>query len=284
MKKVEINPFVRFLNAYPILPAHSPYSLGYDCRIFFIMNGTLYIKTENESFTVNKNCLIYIPAGVKYHISYPDSMLCEVLAINFDFTKKYRFITEPLTPVSSLNADPSKILSDTIPDEFSNIIFLECNQTLRSFFSFIYHESLIKTVSYDEKISALLKYMLLTIYSNNTLGHSYLNTDKLSEITKYILVNYSDNELTNTNLAKKFGYHPYYLSSLFRDSFGLTLHQYILNIRIESSKELLRHTNLSIGEISNLTGFNSSSYFTQKFKHTTGVTPLSYRQSNKHQL
>lgn len=78
---------------------------------------------------------------------------------------------------------------------------------------------------------------------------------------------------------------PYHFLRLFKQSMGLTPHQYILQCRLNQAKHLLQHSNLSIVEIATQTGFCDQSHLTRYFKRMTGVTPrqlLQFRSvSNK---
>ena len=98
---VEINPFIRYLNIFPLLTTFAQGSIGYDCRIFFVLDGSIFVHVENKDYVVKKNNLIYIPAGVKYSINYPDNKFHDVMTINFDFSKKYA-ISIPLSSGATL--------------------------------------------------------------------------------------------------------------------------------------------------------------------------------------
>jgi len=67
--------------------------------------------------------------------------------------------------------------------------------------------------------------------------------------------------------------------------FELTPSDYIRNTRLEHAKELLIHTQLSIGLIAEQTGFSSQSYFARCFKTVYGHSPKQYRnlQKNKNE-
>lgn len=54
-----------------------------------------------------------------------------------------------------------------------------------------------------------------------------------------------------------------------------------MNIKIDTSKELLRFTNLSIKEIANKVGFENSLYFSRLFKQETNLSPSEYRKKSK---
>lgn len=278
MNIFQIDPYVRFFNIYPILTTCNPYSVGYDCRIFVVLKGTMSVVFEDCKHIIQKNNLIFIPAGTKYKIVINDFSHFKAISVNFDFSKKYAAIfKEKLDPVSSSNVK-DKILSDTIPREFSSELTFECGSLMDQFF-LMHHESLSKNQYTSEKISALLKYILLSMYSSISTDDTSYPSQTLNNITTYILNNYSDCELTNEAIASAFGYHPYYINTIFKNSFGITMHQYILNLRIQSAKTILSSVSTtSINDVAEISGFNSASYFSQIFKKYTGLSPLEYRK------
>jgi AraC family transcriptional regulator len=60
---------------------------------------------------------------------------------------------------------------------------------------------------------------------------------------------------------------------LFKNSFGQTPYQYILQRRIEKGKYLLQHSKLSTEEIAAMVGFGDRSHFAKYLKRFTGLTP-----------
>lgn len=70
---------------------------------------------------------------------------------------------------------------------------------------------------------------------------------------------------------------------LFKNEFGISPYKYISNIRLKKSKQMLRSSNLPIGEIAKSMGFCDSRYFSNWFKKSTGIPPKDYRTltSNK---
>lgn len=86
-------------------------------------------------------------------------------------------------------------------------------------------------------------------------------------------------KVTMTDLAGHLGYNKNYLSTKFCREVGMSVNQYILHLRLERAKLLLRNTNESVQEISDALGFGSISYFSAQFKAETGMTPTDYRHS-----
>ena len=65
---------------------------------------------------------------------------------------------------------------------------------------------------------------------------------------------------------------------LFKRETNMTPAEYVIMIRIEKSKKLLRRNDYSITEIALKCGFNSSAHFSSSFHSFTQKTPTGYRQ------
>ena len=78
-------------------------------------------------------------------------------------------------------------------------------------------------------------------------------------------------------IANAAGLSEYHFLRMFKQSTGLTPHQYVINQRIERGKELLKKTDMSVTEIAYLLGFSTPAHFTHHFRRKTGVTPSSRR-------
>ena len=97
-------------------------------------------------------------------------------------------------------------------------------------------------------------------------------------ITEYINANYSQ-KITLDDIAKKVYLSRSYISTVFKDEMGVSLTDYIRDVRIEKSKLLLLDNKVRIVDISGLCGFDDQSYFTKVFRSCVGVTPKKYREN-----
>ncbi len=64
----------------------------------------------------------------------------------------------------------------------------------------------------------------------------------------------------------------------FRQTFGTSPHQYVINQRIAHASGLLEGTDTPISEVARLSGFTSCSYFGAQFRRATGMSPGEYRR------
>jgi AraC-like DNA-binding protein len=84
-----------------------------------------------------------------------------------------------------------------------------------------------------------------------------------------------------SDMARLVDYSPDYLARLFKASFGVPPHQYVLRRRIERAKGLLLDRGRSIAEVAHACGFATQSHFTSVFKSRLGITPAAYRLGSK---
>ena len=69
-----------------------------------------------------------------------------------------------------------------------------------------------------------------------------------------------------------------YLSRLFKEETGISFSDYVSQQKIEAAANLLRYSNYTDAEISNLFSFSSQSYFIKIFRKHTGMTPKAYKR------
>jgi AraC-like DNA-binding protein len=69
-----------------------------------------------------------------------------------------------------------------------------------------------------------------------------------------------------------------YFCSLFKKETGINYSQFVNEVRIEKSKDLLSNTKLSVLDIALSVGYNNSNYYNMTFKRQTGTTPFQYRK------
>jgi AraC-like DNA-binding protein len=99
-----------------------------------------------------------------------------------------------------------------------------------------------------------------------------------TQICKYIDAHYNHN-ISLEDLSEIVYVSPYHLSHIFKMRMGISPIQYLISVRIEKAKAMLKGTNMSIAEISCAIGYPHANYFNEIFKRATGVTPGRFRKS-----
>ena len=102
--------------------------------------------------------------------------------------------------------------------------------------------------------------------------------DMIKEIKIFIEEN-SGEEISRNDLAAKVFLHPDYLSRIFKEQMGMSLSDFIIQVRIDKAKVLLQKTDDRISDISAKVGYPNTAYFTKLFKRATGMTPKEFRKA-----
>jgi two-component system response regulator YesN len=72
-----------------------------------------------------------------------------------------------------------------------------------------------------------------------------------------------------------------YLGQIFKKRYGVSFGDYLHQYRMEKAKELLKHSDFKIYEISEKLGYKCPDNFIEKFEKINGLTPLQYRKNIK---
>ena len=137
---------------------------------------------------------------------------------------------------------------------------------------------------YAETMTTALMVHLLQYYSAQQLTiPTYtggLSKLKLQQVVDYIHA-HLDRDLSLKELAAIVQMSAHYFSQLFKQSTGITPHQYVIHCRIERAKELLMQRKLTISDVAKVVGFVDQSHFHRHFKRLVGITPKTFLQQVK---
>ncbi|MEI3199681.1 MAG: AraC family transcriptional regulator [Lachnospiraceae bacterium] len=100
------------------------------------------------------------------------------------------------------------------------------------------------------------------------------------QVRKYVLEHLAD-DFCREDIASALYFNPSYLSSLFKQKMGITLNQYIHQVRMQEAGRLLSTTKCPVESVAMYTGYENPSYFAKRFKEVYQVTPSEYRKKAK---
>ena len=102
----------------------------------------------------------------------------------------------------------------------------------------------------------------------------------VSSVIRYIHGHYKEPDLSIQEIAGTVHLSVGYLSSIFRKETGMTIKNYLTELRINKARELLEKDEMKIGDVSRMVGYRSSQYFSQAFYKSVGVLPTEYRRNS----
>lgn len=131
--------------------------------------------------------------------------------------------------------------------------------------------------------SGVCRLIRLLVHSGQMSAQTNAHIQVILRAEHYIQTHLSD-PLSLEQVAAAVNLSPFHFHRLFKDFFGLTPAQYILNCRIANAKLALLKEDCSLSVVACDCGFSSQAYFCYKFKLVTGKTPLQYRRETLSRL
>ena len=117
---------------------------------------------------------------------------------------------------------------------------------------------------------------LLTFIIKQNVANAPQSNNYIAKAIEYIEKNYQKS-MSLPDICDYLNLNVCYFCKLFKTHTGQTFNNYVNQIRIEKSTQLLRETQISIIDISLEVGFNNPGYFTLTFKKFVNMTPRAYR-------
>ena len=141
----------------------------------------------------------------------------------------------------------------------------------------------IGVIGDGDKLSALslpIKYMLCALYEETRKIISETHEhDVYRKALQYIREHYTEN-ITVIDVAKHIGYSESYFGYAFKKKYKMSVGQYIRELQLAKSKDLLGNTNFSVSSVASYVGFDDSNYFSALFKKYFGLSPKEYRKQH----
>ena len=72
--------------------------------------------------------------------------------------------------------------------------------------------------------------------------------------------------------------NKFYLSKIFKETYGTTINNYLISKRITRAKQLLHFTDMTVDEIGVAVGMADANYFSRMFRKVEGISPREYRK------
>lgn len=276
----DIVPFIRFAHVLN-LTCKSIYTevVPLDARIFFVNDGFGKIIANGKVYKLKRDSVLVINSGIPYKLCTPEESI-SYTAINFDYDKRAVKKDIPVAPVEVNNFSPDLLLN---PIQFqdtknlSSVLFVENLPTIRKKLSTIVNEYALQFAYFQEKLSALLMECLIECVRAERLIIQASENQKISAVIRYIHENYNQS-LTNASIGRTFNYHPNYINQLIKSVTGMSLHKYLIHVRLVNALSLLQNTEFSVNEVALACGFCDSAYFSGYFKKRFKKCPSKFRK------
>jgi AraC family transcriptional regulator len=117
-----------------------------------------------------------------------------------------------------------------------------------------------------------------TLRNKDTLHRLDISPHRLRAALEYIDT-HLEHDLKLEDIAAAANMSPFHFARGFRKAMGRPPHRYVLALRIDRARTLLRRTSDEVAVVARRVGFSSQSHFGVVFKKQCGLTPNQYRQA-----
>ena len=267
----DCNPYIRAAQIQPAVLERTGLRKAYDYRIFYILENEGNILIEDEIHPIRPDSIIVLPPNIAYDF-YGQ---IKVAVLNFDITRRFAHRTQPISPPSVAEFDPSLLLETELLEEFDRPLVLHTNGSLqKDIMQIVFHfNSKVKYA--DAQASAQLKLLFAELLATNEDPKD----KQLEKVLVHIRM-HAASIRNNEAVARIFGYHPVYLNDLIKQATGKTLHSVITDAKLQLACQYLSETAETIESIAMLAGFCSRTHFCTLFKKKLGLSPTQYRKRN----
>jgi AraC-like DNA-binding protein len=230
--------------------------LVYDGQAEFFCNGVRHLASRGD--------LIYFKPGDARIARTNPEMPVKCYAVDFVYT----------CPVFTdgewrmVETDMPFLFSQRLADEY---LFLKLSDLF-----LLLTKSALSTGNRTEvkKRAIFIEILMLLFQFVQRNQYNYSSTRTVERVISHMIEKHAGN-LSMTDLAEYAGVSPSYLGSIFRNVTGRSTIDYLIEIRINKAKTLLKD-GCSVSKTSKLVGFNDIYYFSRAFKKYNGVCPSKY--------
>jgi len=141
-------------------------------------------------------------------------------------------------------------------------------------------EVLKEQKSDEESFRTVEKLLFETVCQLSDFASCHAPSMSVAEIGKAYI---DTNGITSSinDICKQLSVSTSYFFRLFTKEFGISPQNYIMTKKLDIAKDSLKYTNLSVGQIAELLGYENISSFSSLFCRKVGMTPLEYRKNTK---
>ena len=264
---------------------HTPSNMAKSMFFHILCVGHFYCS--KKYFVARDNydsyLIMYIKSG-ECLITYKekDTLAKEgdVVLLNCKSPHTYSAKTELETLWLHFDGNVSKQYFNYIFEQFGCVISLkEPNNLTKDLIEIV--DSFIKGTPLLEAIMTChIQKMLTELLLSSSQNTNSLNSkaNPIVDAKEYIERNFM-HKVSLNDIASYVNISPYYFSRIFKRETGYAPYEYILMMRLNKAKSLLKTTTKSIKEIAFEIGYNSESNFVTAFRLNTNFTPKKFRET-----
>lgn len=283
-----ISPYIRYVNYYvPVSSYVENERMLYDHEFMYVIDGAVSMFYGGEHYRLVKGDLFYLSPFVKNFIKVEEKDGFKTHCIHFDWTcgeRESEFSAEEFYVHSGNGAEYEKrkkrLLArpDIEPEDFRMPRHMRgVGADVGMLFKKCYYAYISGAPASVIAARAAFMDIVAELARIFTDGREPIHP-KTAAAVEYIQKNYGG-RISVPELAEKYGLSPKYFGTVFKNSTGKSVNEFVAETRMAAAKEMLLGTDMPIGEIAEKTGYGSAYYFSKCFKKHEKLSPLRFREN-----
>lgn len=221
----------------------------------YCISGSGIILCNDRIYTVKEGDTFLLPEGSnQIYYSNPDNQF-ERIWFNFKGVFS-RFLLE------TYHLNDTIVFKNTNTLDIFNEMFRVCKKSQNP-------------TEYKNRTSRLFL-KLIQFLAEHPCSEKSVPTSTTEQIRLYIDCRITEN-IRISDLSEHFSFSGEHIIRLFKSTYGITPHQYILQSKIRLAMIMLKTTDMRVSEIADKLNFADSHHFSSQFKNLMGYAPSQYR-------
>ena len=219
-------------------------------ELIYVTEGVLYLTAGGLSLTLQAGDAYLLRRYTTLSGSRISEGVCSFYSVSFDCTlKKYDALYGKVLHIASRSSQAQTLLNQ--------LCFYSTREQGEGYLT-------------DSAFALLLE----TLYDSRNREPEKV---QMHGIVQYINDHISS-PLAIEEISEHFHYSADYIAKLFRQQFGVTIKQYVIEQKLSAAKRLLTASELSIAQVGQAVGFSDPVLFDKFFKYHVKTTPKKYRE------
>ena len=234
-----------------------------DWQLLYVESGEVSLVLNNSTQIVPKGSIILFAPNQPQYYYYHKAHKPIIYWVHFS------------------GRDVERILSHYKILTTQTVFYIGHCLNLPTLFRQIINELQLRNEKYEEMTVYKLNEILL--YINRALNSSTVTDNDTSTLIKSAKVYFNENynqEINIKSYASSLNMTPCWFIQKFKELTGVTPTQYILNVRITTAQNLLRHSKYNVSEAATAVGYTNTFYFSRLFTKHVGISPSEYKRQN----
>ncbi len=246
-----------------------------DFEITYVVEGTMDIECEGRQIKLKKGDVAVINPNELHscpHIQTPLKLYCVIFDVEI---LKSRFFDKSESKYIHPILNNGILFENFLPDHF----------VIANYVMGIFKEIQVQDKGYELAIKAyilnllvaLLRGHVVRLLTNSEKEAKIKNNGRIRAAVQYIHTHYME-EINIDQIADAVYVSKFYLCKLFKKNLGLTVVDYINNVRMSEAKKILIESDEPISKVAISVGFADFNYFSRLYKKKWGETPSQTRR------